>query len=273
MLARVSPIIAARLSASTERPRRSRLAPIRATHDDAERARDGSSIEIRGSFAFAPPRSRRAFGLAIGGAIATATMMAREATAAYGTAASDEVASEGEFTTFYGAANPPATYGSIGGTTKALAKYSYEVPDGWVEEATSKVEKGSGGQDSRFVKSGTKGAVKAYCLTLNPAGQDGASFALTEAALQAVAGALSDMQDSITAGQISTKRAKEDGREYALFEVDADRKYVVKISIDNTGRLFAFVVTAPASQFNRDKKNIERMANSFRVYSSVSQFV
>jgi hypothetical protein len=174
---------------------------------------------------------------------------------------------------FYGAANPPATYGSIGGTTKALAKYAYEVPSTWVEEATSKVEKGSGGQDSRWVKRGSRGEEKAYCLTLNRAGQDGAAFELTEASLQAVAGALSDMQDSITSGRVTSKRSTEAGREYLTFQVDADRKYTVKISIDNTGRIFAFVVTAPASAFNKDKKILDRMVESFQVYTSASQFV
>ena len=43
------------------------------------------------------------------------------------------------FTTFYGAANPPATYGYLGGTTAAAAKYSYDVPPGWKEEAPTKV--------------------------------------------------------------------------------------------------------------------------------------
>jgi hypothetical protein len=81
------------------------------------------------------------------------------------------------------------------------------------------------------------------------------------------------MQDSIASGRVTSRRDTEDGREYALFDVDADRKYTVKISIDNTGRLFAFVVTAPASQFNRDKKVLDRMVDSFRIYTSASQFV
>ena len=187
-------------------------------------------------------------------------------------AASDD-ASDLTWGTFYGAANPPATYGTTGGTTKSLAKYSYDVPSSWVEEATTKVEKGSGGQDSRWVKRGSRGEEKAYLLTLNRAGQDGAAFELTDASLQAVAGALSEMQDSIASGRVTSRRDTEDGREYALFDVDADRKYTVKISIDNTGRLFAFVVTAPASQFNRDKKVLDRMVDSFRIYTSASQFV
>jgi hypothetical protein len=218
--------------------------------------------------------SRRAFASAA--VLASSFVRPMESRAAYGAAAGSGGGEEDAPVTwdvFYGAANPPATYGTIGGTTKALAKYSYDVASTWVEEATSKVEKGSGGQDSRWVKRGSKGEEKAYCLTLNRAGQDGAAFELTDASLQAVAGALSDMQDSIASGRTSSKRVSEDGREYIRFDVDSDRKYTVKISTDNTGRLFAFVVTAPAAMFNRDKATLERMVTSFRVYTSASQFV
>ena len=50
----------------------------------------------------------------------------------------------------------PATYGTLGGTTKDKAKYSYEVPSNWKEEAPTKVEKGAGGQDSRWVLVGSR---------------------------------------------------------------------------------------------------------------------
>lgn len=195
--------------------------------------------------------------------------------AAYGAAPTSAADEDEEITwsVFYGAAAPPATYGSLGGTTKSLAKYSYDVASNWKEEPTTKVEKGSGGQDSRWVKRGSRGEEKAYLLTLNPAGQDGASFELTEAALQAVAGALSEMQDAISSGRVTSSKSTEDGRTYATYNIDSDRKYTVKIAIDNTGRIFAFVVTAPASQFNKDKKVLDRMVGSFKIYSSVSQFV
>lgn len=195
--------------------------------------------------------------------------------AAYGAAPTSAADDDEEITwsVFYGAAAPPATYGSLGGTTKSAAKYSYDVASNWKEEPTTKVEKGSGGQDSRWVKRGSRGEEKAYLLTLNPAGQDGASFELTEAALQAVAGALSEMQDAIASGRVTSSKSTEDGRTYATYNIDSDRKYTVKIAIDNTGRIFAFVVTAPASQFNKDKKVLDRMVSSFKIYTSVSQFV
>ena len=74
------------------------------------------------------------------------------------------------------------------------AKYSYDVPSGWKEEPPTKVEKGAGGQDSRWVQVGSKGAVKCFCLTLNRAGEDGAAFDLTEKALTAIAGADAKLQ-------------------------------------------------------------------------------
>jgi hypothetical protein len=68
---------------------------------------------------------------------------------------------------------------TLGGTSPEKAKYSYDVPSNWVEEAPNKVEKGAGGQDSRWVLGGSRGAVKCFCLTLNRAGEDGAAFDLT----------------------------------------------------------------------------------------------
>jgi hypothetical protein len=59
---------------------------------------------------------------------------------------------------FYGAADPPATYGYLGGTTKDKAKYSYDVPSDWVEEAPSKVEKGAGGSRTADGSSPAPGA-------------------------------------------------------------------------------------------------------------------
>lgn len=44
-----------------------------------------------------------------------------------------------EYITFYGAANPPATYGGVGGTTRDKARYSFVVPSGFKEDAVSKV--------------------------------------------------------------------------------------------------------------------------------------
>ena len=138
--------------------------------------------------------------------ITGATTTPDAAEAAYGTAAGaaddagDDAAAGGPvtFSTFYGAANPPATYGALGGTTPDKAKYSYEVPSNWKEEAPSKVEKAAGGQDSRWVKIGSRGEIKCFCLTLNRAGEHGAAVDLTDKALTAIAAADSRLPAATT---------------------------------------------------------------------------
>jgi hypothetical protein len=200
--------------------------------------------------------------------------------AAYGAASGTDDAAEASpvtLSTFYGAADPPATYGNLGGTTKEKAKYSYEVPSNWKEEAPTKVEKGAGGQDSRWVLVGSKGNTKCYCVTLNRAGEDGAAFGLTEKALNAIAGADSKLQEAITTGVVTNTQSKTgDGQEYATYSVTQSTvpgEFAIKITIDNTGRLFAFILTSPERDFEKERKTYDRMVDSFRTYTSVSQFV
>lgn len=196
--------------------------------------------------------------------------------AAYGSAKEGDTAGSDDaaFITFYGAASPPATYGSLGGTVKDKAKYSFDVPSTWVEEATSKVEKGAGGQDSRWVAPGSRGRTKAVLLTLNRAGQDGAAYQLTGSALNAVAAADSGLQAVLQSGTISDPvTSVEDGQEYVTYDIESAQHYVIKAAIDNTGRLFAFIVTAPERNFQQDKKMFSKMVASFKTYRSASQFV
>mmetsp|Transcript_6720 Transcript_6720/g.10331 ORF Transcript_6720/g.10331 Transcript_6720/m.10331 type:complete len:311 (+) Transcript_6720:101-1033(+) len=232
------------------------------------------------------PTSRREL-LSIGAFLAAVGAAApTPAWAAYGSAAGESESAAGSaaaaaaedlaFTTFYGAANPPATYGYLGGTTAAAAKYSYDVPPGWKEEAPTKVEKGAGGQDSRWVLGGSRGTVRCYCLTLNRAGEDGAAFDLTEKALTAIAGADPRMQEAITTGVVTSTKSTVAGQDYELFEVKQSTipvDYSLKITVDNTGRLFAFVVAAPERVFNQDRKTFDKMLDSFKTYKSSSQFV
>jgi hypothetical protein len=43
--------------------------------------------------------------------------------------------------------------------------------------------------------------------------------------------------------------------------------------VDNTGRLFAFVVSAPDRAYAAERATLGRMLDSFRTYDSASQFV
>ena len=74
-----------------------------------------------------------------------------------------------------------------------------------------------------------------------------------DSSLQAVAGALSEMQDSISNGRVKSSRITENDKDYAVFDVDADRKYTVKITVSNTGDCSPSCVTAPASKWRSEK--------------------
>ena len=205
-------------------------------------------------------------------ALATTTFLLNQhapaAFAAYGNAAGssgDEASGPVTYSTFYGAAEPPATYGKVGGTTPNRAKYSYEVPSTWKEEATSKVEKGSGGQDSRWVPRGVKG-VKAVLVTLNRAGEDGQEFSLEDTTINALAGSDPNLQDAILNGLMKTKRSNVDGQDYIQYDIEAGIYYGVKATVDSTGRLFALIISAPDNVYKRERATYERMLGSFRTY-------
>ena len=75
---------------------------------------------------------------------------------------------------------------------------------------------------------------------------------------------------------MTSTRLSKDGQDYELFEVrqsTVPADYSLKITVDNTGRLFAFVLTAPERSFNQEKQTFDRMLDSFKTYKNVSQFV
>ena len=214
-------------------------------------------------------KRRQAFALA---AAAGTTLLFNEQTipaafAAYGTASGggDEASQPVTYSTFYGAAEPPATYGKVGGTTPNRAKYSYEVPSTWKEEPTSKVEKGSGGQDSRWVPRGVKG-VKAVLVTLNRAGEDGQEFSLQDTTINALAGSDPNLQDALLNGLVKTNRSNVEGQEYIQYDIEAAIYYGVKATVDSTGRLFALIISAPDNVYKKERATYERMLDSFRTY-------
>ena len=180
-------------------------------------------------------------------ALATTTFLLNQhapaAFVAYGNTAGssgDEASGPVTYSTFYGAAGLPRRMAKLG--TRRTAKYSYEVPSTWKEEATSKVEKGSGGQDSRWVPRGVKG-VKAVLVTLNRAGEDGQEFSLEDTTINALAGSDPNLQDAILNGLMKTKRSNVYGKEYIQYDIDAGFFYGVKATVDSTGRLFALIIS------------------------------
>ena len=129
------------------------------------------------------------------------------------------------------------------------------------------MEKGAGGQDSRFVLVGSRGATRCSVLTLNRAGEDGAAFDLTDKALAAIAGADSRLQEAITTGEVVQAF---DGERPGLCDVLGEQshghagEYAVKITVDNTGRLFAYVLTAPERTFEQERENLREDVGQLR---------
>ena len=82
--------------------------------------------------------------------------------------------------TFFGAANPPATYGGVGGTTPTLARYSFDLPDGsFREDSVSKVEKGMTGLDCHFSSVPARKKEEVFVISLRNEGSRGVRCAAT----------------------------------------------------------------------------------------------
>mmetsp|Transcript_8254 Transcript_8254/g.27451 ORF Transcript_8254/g.27451 Transcript_8254/m.27451 type:complete len:248 (-) Transcript_8254:903-1646(-) len=170
---------------------------------------------------------------------------------------------------FYGAANPPATYGGVGGTTKELAKYTFQIPASWKEAAVTKSEKGYTGIDSKFV-SPSNSATKAFVVSLNRAGEDGRNFALTnaESTLASITGADIDFQDSVSLGEVLTTEKELDGKKSFEYEVEAPNHYYVRCLVKR-GRFYAFFVTAPDELWAKDADTYRAIAESFVAFDVV----
>lgn len=56
-------------------------------------------------------------------------------------AAADPAIADVEFTTLYGLATPPTSYGGYGGNVKEAPKYKFDYPSTWKELTVNKVQK------------------------------------------------------------------------------------------------------------------------------------
>jgi len=172
------------------------------------------------------------------------------------------VAEEEEGTTFYGAAKPPASYGGVGGTDKANARYSLFIPSSFTEIATSKVEKGSQGIDAKFAGP-RKAAIRVVTLK-NEGARDGLVFTLKdpESALKSVSGSDFTLQDALAAGEVkSAKRG--DG---FSFDVNGPTCLALALTTTTDGRLFCVIVSAPSSAWAANESLYKSIRDSFQTY-------
>ena len=188
------------------------------------------------------------------------------ATAAQGLLPQLSASADGGLIQFYGAANPPATYGGVGGTTRKFARYGFQIPDTFTEEPVSKVEKGSGGVDCRFATGGRKRETVFVVSLRNEGAADGRGFALAadpNVALQTVAGSSTVLQDAIGAGTVTaTKR----GDKY-IYDLAGPTCGAFVVTTKG-GRLFALSVLAPSSSFAADKDQLVAIRDSFECYDA-----
>ena len=171
---------------------------------------------------------------------------------------------DGNVVQFYGAANPPATYGGVGGTTRQFARYGFLIPDTFTEEAVSKVDKGSGGVDCRFATGGRKRETVFVVSLRNEGAADGRGFALAadpNVALQTVAGSSTVLQDAIGAGTVTATRK---GDKY-VYDLQGPTCGAFVVTTKG-GRLFALSVLAPASSWAADKDQLVAIRDSFEAY-------
>ena len=222
--------------------------------------------------AAAQPLGRREALAGMAAAVA-AVLPADQARAAYGSSASAGGAVEEDkppvYERFYGAANPPATYGGLGGTTPELARYSYETNVAtWKEITVGKVDKGVGGVDSRWAGPGKRSA---FCVTVVRAGEDGKSFTEgrdPEQVIKSLSGAEPNLQEAIANGEVTYAKTEVNGVNFLDFDVSgAPYHYIVRVGFSD-GRLFAFFVSAPEKSFAADEANLRRTLSSFEVYSA-----
>lgn len=166
--------------------------------------------------------------------------------------------------TFYGAANPPATYGGVGGTTPDVAKYSFQVPETWKEEAVGKVDKGAGGIDCRFRSGKTK---QVYVVSLKREGEDAQDFALQDPTrtLKSVSGADPALQEALNVGTVSVNERKVGSQSFIEYDIDSTTHWRISITVD-AGRLFGMFITAPERLYPQNEALYSSMLATFKTY-------
>lgn len=167
---------------------------------------------------------------------------------------------------YYGAANPPATYGGVGGTTKDEARYSFVIPESWTENNISKVEKGANGTDARFSSAKAK-KEQAYVVTLvNEGGRTLFKQNDPEKALESISSSDAALQDAIVYGDVNiTSRKSPNGELFFDYEILSTQSYLISLT-SRQGRIFALFLNAPQRNFTKDRPLFDKIRDSFTTY-------
>lgn len=171
----------------------------------------------------------------------------------------------GELVTFYGAANPPATYGGIGGTEPEKARYTFQYPKELFKElSVSKVEKGTNGTDTKFVSISRPKKQQVYVVSLaNEGAVGGFKQQDPERLLASVSGSDYVFQDAVNSGEVSSSKRTVDDDTFYDFAIEGADNFLVSITT-RQGRLFGIFVNAPIKSFKEDREMLETIQKSFR---------
>mmetsp|Transcript_2389 Transcript_2389/g.3997 ORF Transcript_2389/g.3997 Transcript_2389/m.3997 type:complete len:255 (-) Transcript_2389:320-1084(-) len=187
------------------------------------------------------------------------------AAAAIATSAPPVFAEERDTITFYGAANPPASYGGIGGTAPDKARYTFQYPaDEFKELAVSKVEKGANGTDTKFVSTARAKKQQIYVVTLaNEGGSGGFKSMDADRLLEGVSGSDYVFQDALNLGEITSSKRQVDDDTFFDYTIEGADNFLMSITT-RQGRLFAIFVNSPLKNFKEDRAALEKIRDSFR---------
>jgi len=169
---------------------------------------------------------------------------------------------------FWGAANPPATYGGTASTTKEFARYSFLYPEEWKEQIINKVEKGTNGTDCRLTGS-PRTKEQIYIVVLQRLGEDLKGYKVNdvEKALSGIAVADAKLQDALAQSETKTfVRREVDGQVFFDLDLNSISPFYITLTNDGAGRYFAAFITANAKGFAANKELYAKMRNSFRTY-------
>lgn len=175
------------------------------------------------------------------------------------------VKADESYSTFFGLASPPTSYGGYGGNANEKPKYSFEYPPDWKSEVPSKVEKGTQGIDGRVVNPKSKDQ-RAFVITLGRAGEDNKSFRLTDldSTFAGFAGADYNLQDALSsANEITRSQREQDGTTFYQYDIDSPEfRYLSSIAVKD-GKVFALFVRSPARAFGRSEGTLRHIIDTF----------
>lgn len=170
-----------------------------------------------------------------------------------------------EYAQFLGQDKPPTSYGGYGGQMIEEAKYVFEYPANWKSDVINKIEKGTQGIDCRVYNPRNR-QQQAFVITLARAGEDNASFRLTDVdnTLAGFAGADSDLLDALGEAEKTSSSKEVEGQLYYDIDIVAPGiRYLCSITVKQ-GKVYALFVKCPENLWEGSKEDLTHIVDTFR---------